>query len=83
MMEYSTGPLLSVSMNLRPKRSNSADNGLPSKKSNVVYYILLDPNGDIILLSLVVIATLYPYKPKPDQREALHYLVYLRKDLIS
>ena len=28
------------------------------------------------------IATLYPHKPKPGQQEALHYLVYLRKDLI-
>ena len=28
------------------------------------------------------IATLYPHKPKSGQQEALHYLVYLRKDLI-
>jgi superfamily II DNA helicase RecQ len=28
------------------------------------------------------IATLYPHKPKHGQREALHYLIYLRKDLI-
>lgn len=28
------------------------------------------------------IASLYPYKPKPGQREALHQLIYSRKDLI-
>jgi DEAD/DEAH box helicase len=28
------------------------------------------------------IASLYPYKPKPGQREALHHLIYSRKDLI-
>jgi superfamily II DNA helicase RecQ len=28
------------------------------------------------------ITTLYHYNPKPGQREALHHLIYLRKDLI-
>ncbi|KAL1976778.1 hypothetical protein VTN31DRAFT_3060 [Thermomyces dupontii] len=28
------------------------------------------------------ISTLYGYSPKPSQREALHHLIYLRKDLV-